>query len=302
MKILVMATTMDNPMVDKFNSTTRVLHYNNTDIIMGKGVLAVTDNMPVRAEATLCCIGRCGTMQFCFMGRTLQLHAGELFIFPMNATISDFLFSTDYSGDFIALDNLMADDAFRSVHDGQRLLKSLYEHPVFSMNESQQHLLSDTFDSIYHALEHDYYHGKDMVVKRLADAFVAVVTEIMRSRLGFDEREVKSHLHGDALVREFIILQQDATQPGRSVGHLASRLNVTPKYLSTLVRQSTGKSPMQIITETTVQAIINRLIYSTDSIKQIAMTLHFDNPSFFGKYCRKHLGMSPTAYRLAHRR
>lgn len=296
-----MAAVMENPMVEKFNSTTHILYYKDKDIVMGKGVRAANDNMPVRAETTLCTIGRSGTMQFNFEGRTYQLHEGEIFIFPMNASISDFLFSTDFSCDFIAIANRLANDAFIGTNGAPKLIKAVYKSPMLSMNPSQKKAVDGTFNIIFDLLDDPYFADKDKVIKAYADAFLTVVGEIVSSHNKDVLPDVPGNLHGEQLVREFIVLQQDATMPGRTVGDIAERLNVTPKYLSTLVRQTTGKSPMQIITETTVQAIANMLVYSNDSIKEISNALHFDNLSFFGKYVRKHLGMSPTKYREEHK-
>ena len=46
-----------------------------------------------------------------------------------------------------------------------------------------------------------------------------------------------------------------------------------------------------------VGRIKQHLQYSAMSIKEIATIMNFDNLSFFGKYVKKHLGISPTNYR-----
>ena len=41
------------------------------------------------------------------------------------------------------------------------------------------------------------------------------------------------------------------------------------------------------------------LLYSDMSIKEVASEMGFENLSFFGKYVKKHLGLSPNHYRKA---
>lgn len=83
----------------------------------------------------------------------------------------------------------------------------------------------------------------------------------------------------------------------RSVGFYADRLHLTPKYLTTLLRTTTGRTASEWIDEYVVLEAKNLLKYSTLNIQEIAYYLNFANQSFFGRYFKQHTGMSPTAYR-----
>ena len=83
----------------------------------------------------------------------------------------------------------------------------------------------------------------------------------------------------------------------RSVGFYAERLHLTPKYLTTLLRTTTGRTATEWIDEYVVLEAKNLLKYSTMNIQEIAYYLHFSNQSFFGKYFKQHTGMTPSAYR-----
>ncbi len=74
-------------------------------------------------------------------------------------------------------------------------------------------------------------------------------------------------------------------------------LHVTPKYLSKCVKYESGRVPLDHIHEMTVSIIRQQLRYSNKSIKEISADLDFPNLSFFGKFVKEHLGMSPTEYR-----
>ena len=71
----------------------------------------------------------------------------------------------------------------------------------------------------------------------------------------------------------------------------------TPKHFSKVIKQACGRTPLDLINETTVEHIKYRLKRSEKSIKEIAEEFNFPNQSFFGKYVKAHLGTSPANYR-----
>ena len=285
-----------NPMVEKFNSTSTVYTYHHGDIIIGRGIRPIENASPVMAEALLFNICREGKMQFRYEGKIIQLKKGEVFVFPKNASIDDFLFSADFKCDFMAVRDSMINDLFAKVDNAAQITSYIYEQPIVGLSEEQWYSMSGIFDVIHHALETGAYENSPKVLKRFVEAFGSVIADAI-NQLCLDNHQPVVGIHGDQIVREFMILQQDVTAANRTVADIANSLNVTSRYLAAIVRKSTGKTPMEIMTETKVQEIANRLQYGTESIKEIAYALNFENLSSFGKYVRKHLGMSPTEYR-----
>ena len=84
----------------------------------------------------------------------------------------------------------------------------------------------------------------------------------------------------------------------RSVSYYADRLCYSAKYLSSIVKSITGESPLQIINKHAIKQIKYRLKHSNLSIKEIADSFDFANPSFFGKFVKTYTGMSPQQYRM----
>ena len=97
--------------------------------------------------------------------------------------------------------------------------------------------------------------------------------------------------------RRFMALLAESNGRVRSVSVFANMLNITPKYLCKCVKNESGRSPLDLIHETTVGTIRQQLRYSNKTIKEICNELDFPNLSFFGKFVREHLGLSPTEYR-----
>jgi AraC-like DNA-binding protein len=101
----------------------------------------------------------------------------------------------------------------------------------------------------------------------------------------------------DALFSQFIGLLEENFRKERRVSWYAEQLKITPKYLSELVKQVSKRTPNDWIDSYVLLEIRVLLKNSTKSIKEIADDLNFPNQSFFGKYFKEHMGMSPSEYR-----
>ena len=85
----------------------------------------------------------------------------------------------------------------------------------------------------------------------------------------------------------------------RTVAYYADKLGYSPKHLASIVREITGKTPLDIINEHAIVQIKYRLRRTDIPIKVIANQFKFKNASFFGKFVKAHVGMSPQVYRLS---
>lgn len=97
-------------------------------------------------------------------------------------------------------------------------------------------------------------------------------------------------------VREFIRLVHANFSRERSVSFYASALCVSPKYLSSMVKEATGRTAARWIDDYVVMEAKNLLRYSGKNVQQVAYTLNFPNQSAFGKYFKHLTGMSPTEF------
>ncbi len=83
----------------------------------------------------------------------------------------------------------------------------------------------------------------------------------------------------------------------RDVAFYADKLCITPKYLSVVILEQTGKSALKVINEYTVTEC-KALLLSTDmTIQQISDKLNFPSQSVFGKFFKRMTGLSPRDYR-----
>lgn len=100
----------------------------------------------------------------------------------------------------------------------------------------------------------------------------------------------------ELLYRFFELLLQFHKQE-RSMQFYADKMCLTPKYLSTLIKEQTGRTAFTWINEIVIFSIKQILKTTDKTILQISEDLNFPNPSFFGRFFKKHTGMTPVKYR-----
>ena len=104
-------------------------------------------------------------------------------------------------------------------------------------------------------------------------------------------------VYKNGIVERFMALVQENYRTERLIGFYANKLCITPKYLSKIVKENTGRSAGEWI-ESYVILEAQAMLQSSDmTIQQIATSLNFPNQSFFGKYFKRATGDSPKQYR-----
>ena len=99
------------------------------------------------------------------------------------------------------------------------------------------------------------------------------------------------------IFEQFMTLLNDHHQTERSVGFYADKLCVTPKYLSKLIKESSGKTAAEWIDEYVILEAKTLLKYSDMTIQEIAYNLNFSTQSFFCKYFKHQTGITPGEYK-----
>lgn len=101
----------------------------------------------------------------------------------------------------------------------------------------------------------------------------------------------------EQLCRYFMqLVTQNYTQI-RSVAWYARAMNITHAHLCTTVKQITGHTCVDIIAKMVIMDAKSQLKLSNLPVQEIAESLSFSNMSFFGKYFKRYVGMSPQEYR-----
>ena len=100
----------------------------------------------------------------------------------------------------------------------------------------------------------------------------------------------------EELFRRFIALVNQHSKHERSVNFYADKLCLTPHYLSSVIRETSGQTVMQWINQAVILEAKVLLKHRNLLVFQISDELNFPNPSFFSKFFKRMTGMTPAEY------
>ena len=92
----------------------------------------------------------------------------------------------------------------------------------------------------------------------------------------------------------------DNTEAGEglpTVNSLAAAMHLSPRYLSDLLKQETGKTAMELIHVFLIKEAKNLLKASDNSISETAYKLGFENLPYFSRLFKKEVGVSPNQFK-----
>lgn len=100
----------------------------------------------------------------------------------------------------------------------------------------------------------------------------------------------------EELFRRFITLVNEHCKTQRTTTFYADRLCLSPRYLSTVIRDVSGRTVVEWVNQAVILEAKVLLKHSDLLTYQIADELHFPNPSFFSKFFKRMTGMTPQEY------
>lgn len=128
--------------------------------------------------------------------------------------------------------------------------------------------------------------------------------EVMNLFLDLDYSRGKKHgdgeielSHAELLRERFREMLVDKCCQHRDVGFYARELCVTSDYLSRVIREYDGGSAIKWITTAVVTEAKYLMRQPGKTINEIALKMNFPDQSTFGKYFKKHAGLSPKEYK-----
>lgn len=245
-----------------------------------------------------------GKAQFTINGKSHEFHENQLFVHPSYVTVEDFLFSPDFE--------------FKALFFTDRLLQSLLQEKMSFWNEViYQHQMkvidlptdADStyghfFELMYPYIEagQDLPFRKEIIQSLLRAAFLGLLSlikyNLSQSRPLTQQDHEESHTSASHdIFQRFLTMLSHTEVKHQPIQYYAGQLYITPKYLSSVCKHSSGKTANQWIREFTLEDIRYQLLSTNHTMKEIANLLGFPNSSFFGKYVRENFGMSPKAFR-----
>ena len=132
----------------------------------------------------------------------------------------------------------------------------------------------------------------------MQNAFVGFLLEIANIFMGKKDGLLMPALsRKEELFEQFLQLLFEHCKEQHVVTFYAEKLFITPQYLSLILKELTGKSANKWIDDALIVEAKILLKAPQATVQQVADMLHFSDQSTFGKFFKKHMGISPMEYR-----
>ncbi len=111
-------------------------------------------------------------------------------------------------------------------------------------------------------------------------------------------QEAVKHGQAELLFRRFISeLENGTARKHRDVAYYASKLCITPKYLSQICLKVSGRNASDWINRFALNELTTLMKDKKQTLATIADQMDFSSPSYFSRFVRNNTGLSPTEYR-----
>lgn len=271
----------------------------NVDEILGKdfwifdkitAAMLPSFTEPVKLTASISIFVRTGHFKFSNNLIVYDFEAPAIVNIRNGETLQLLSISPDFSASFIVMSKFFVEGIFLHINDMQNLA-AMSRRPVIKIPED----ILPKFESLYeslHLVSSD--NSNPQILKALQHSIIAFYY-----RYAYRCYDMLNASQDSAarLSDRFIKLVKDKFRTERFLEYYAMELGVTPKHLSRTVKAQTGYSAASWI-ERFLILESKILLKSTNlTIQQISDTLNFPTQSFFGKYFKKNVGLSPKMYR-----
>lgn len=285
--------------IEDFKNTDFAVDYVDEDFVLVrdfKGIPHEKDS-PVRMDCffIIHCIE--GNIQIYLNGKEYNLEAGNVFFCLPSMVINRVMVDVKHQVKIVGFSTRLLS---RMIPRNKGLWNAgsfLYQNPVHQMirDVSDIHMYNMLIEAKIKEINKPY--NKHILHILLSAMFCEIISYFQVLAEKEEINVIKGFTQAEQIFRRFMDKVISDQGVHRSVEYYATELFYTPKYLSKVVRQVSGKSPSTVIHEQAIEQIKYQLKRTEKPIKQIAGDFNFPNISFFGKYVKKHLGVSPSQYR-----
>ncbi|WP_071146475.1 helix-turn-helix domain-containing protein [Bacteroides ihuae] len=217
------------------------------------------------------------------------LKAGYLGLIPPNSIVEVLEYTPDFDMQVIVVESnfitFLKKNELIEHYIGQQ-----QEHPIL-LDEKEFKQIKTYFSLIWDTIQENIFRKE--VVQNLVAALLFNITYIHKDSINTISTQQS---HQEELFHRFIKLVNEYSIMERNVSFYADKLCLTPRYLNTLIKQTSHQTVMEWINQSVMMEAKILLKHSDLLVYQISDKLNFPNPSFFSKFFKKMTGMTPLTY------
>ena len=203
--------------------------------------------------------------------------------------------SSDFSGLFIVISPTFIDRSLNTLKEILPFMFYAKDNPCMSITPAEVEIIKEYHSMLWRKVKMTNNPFRSEITKGLLFSLFYEIYNVINHQMPLHSLPTKSRK--EELFKLFMKEVADNYKQERSVSFYANKLCLTSKHLSGVVKEVSGKTAGEWI-DSIVILEARALLKSTEmSIQEIAEMLNFANQSFFGKYFKQYVGVSPKQYR-----
>lgn len=180
-------------------------------------------------------------------------------------------------------------------------VQKLLDYPFFhSMNNAPVIHLEENYSKIRVILEDMFeeYHspnkGKDNILRALLEVL------LVRASRMYPQPNEDAPLHLTFQLRKLEALIDAHYKEYKMLNDYAEMMHISPKHLNSLCKKGLNKTVTNLIHERILLEAKRILLFTDNSISEIAFELGFADKSYFMRFFKKHTSLTADSYRNQH--
>lgn len=189
-------------------------------------------------------------------------------------------------------DSFVADLGSRSI---KVLRNNLYQPIFLNVGEKYMSLFIDGYNIMRRIIEQgSFYFQKDLIngFSQIVSAGLAQLTLKNEDAI----RKCGTQGRNEVIFRKFLLEVQSSCKFERQLGFYANQACMSSKYFAKIIFDVSGRHATDWIKDGVILEAKVLLKGGTHTVQQVSDALHFPNSSFFGKYFKSVVGLSPRQY------
>jgi AraC-like DNA-binding protein len=260
-------------------------------ILLENPIITTAFDYPFKVDVVTAIICTEGSIKGFIDLKQYHCTAPALFIVLPDQILQYEAYSENFSGYFIVMSKKFTNSLI-DLKDKYPLNLSVKDNPWIPLAEGEIDGMILYYKMLQQTIRMKDNPNRMQILKLLTQAFFMGLGYQFH-KLPKEENKSKR----DLLVEEFTDYVQKDYKKHRDTEFYASKLSLTPKYLSKVIKENTGMSATDWINSYVILEA-KALLKSTDmTVQQISDELNFPSQSHFGKFFKRQTGLSPKEYK-----
>lgn len=256
-------------------------------------------NKPGKLNAFAIIICSEGEMEITCNFRKLTLKENTVFVSQPHNTLS-LEVTANFEGYIMVTEEQGLSDYTIDPRHFPELLDKVYDTPVIELKRKECEKICRAMEMLSgYIKDNEETPFKASIIKSALSLFAYIIANTLYTHMPTIEYELRSLKREKEHFNRFIKLLSENYTKEREVAWYADKMSLTPRYLTTTIRKVSGYTVSDWIYKFIIKDAKYLLKHSDMTVQQVAYELNFPNQSFFGKFFKKHTGMSPGAYRTS---